>query len=243
MGDSEEEQAPLSEEQDDQVAEKPAEEPQSEEAGAAEAGEEDASAKSEEEASAEDSSEEDEEGPDEYEQVGCHRVARGLGSNARSNGARRVAQHAHCVCRACSLLSGSSALACLHTRTLHTPLHPRLQDGFLVGEGEDEDEDEGDGGGEGGADGARKRKRKRRKGPRDFKLDDEDYDLLEDAQIVVKRPADRNKRLKRRGGEDAGMMGAQQLKESLFGAGGAPWLRTAAVVARLQATAVLHATG
>jgi len=90
------------------------------------------------------------------------------------------------------------------------------QDDFLVGE---EDEEEG-GGGDGDADGKR-RKRKRRKGPRDFRLDDEDYDLLEDNQVMVRRPAERTKRLKRKGGEDDRAMGAQQLKESLFGAGGA----------------------
>ncbi|KAI8473488.1 MAG: hypothetical protein J3K34DRAFT_518962, partial [Monoraphidium minutum] len=108
------------------------------------------------------------------------------------------------------------------------------QDDFLVGEGEDEEEGGGDGTG-GGGDGKR-RKRKRRKSPREFKLDDEDYDLLEDAQVMlddedydlledaqvmarVKRPAERTKRLKRRGGEEGERtMGAQQLKESLFGA-------------------------
>ncbi|KIY95574.1 hypothetical protein MNEG_12389 [Monoraphidium neglectum] len=97
------------------------------------------------------------------------------------------------------------------------------QDDFLVGEDEESGGgDDGEGGGAGGAPGGggKRKKRKRRKSAREYRLDEEDYDLLEDNQVMVRRPAQQNKRLKRRGDEPGRAMGAQQLKESLFGAGG-----------------------
>ncbi|KIY97645.1 hypothetical protein MNEG_10318 [Monoraphidium neglectum] len=93
------------------------------------------------------------------------------------------------------------------------------QDDFLVGE------DEESGGGDDGAGGApgaggKRKKRKRRKSAREYPVDEEDYDLLEDNQVMARRPVQHSKRLKRRGDEPWRVMGAQQLKESLFGAGG-----------------------
>jgi hypothetical protein len=57
------------------------------------------------------------------------------------------------------------------------------QDDFLVGEGEDDEEGAGEG--EEGGDGAAKRKKRKRRKERDYRLDDEDYDLLEDNQVMV----------------------------------------------------------
>ncbi|WIA22113.1 hypothetical protein OEZ85_004454 [Tetradesmus obliquus] len=90
------------------------------------------------------------------------------------------------------------------------------EDGFVV------DEDVADEEGEEGSEehvGRKKRKKRRR----DFALDEEDYELLEDNQVRVKRPAER-KRLKRRGeeGREPGRekaSGAKQLQEALFGTG------------------------
>lgn len=77
------------------------------------------------------------------------------------------------------------------------------QDGFLVGE---EDEEEG-GDGEG-----RRRKRKRRTEPKNFELDEEDYDLLEDNQVVVScTPVECHRCSDLECGCDLGSRAAQQL--------------------------------
>eukprot|EP00878_Enallax_costatus_P013021 GHUV01013605.1.p1 GENE.GHUV01013605.1~~GHUV01013605.1.p1 ORF type:complete len:485 (+),score=159.20 GHUV01013605.1:698-2152(+) len=91
-------------------------------------------------------------------------------------------------------------------------------DGFLVEEG---DEEGGEGEGEDSDQEVRKSSKKKRK-KRNFALDEEDYELLEDNQVRVRRPAER-KRLKRRGEGDAPgrekASGAKQLQEALFGTG------------------------
>eukprot|EP00879_Flechtneria_rotunda_P009599 GHRR01010046.1.p1 GENE.GHRR01010046.1~~GHRR01010046.1.p1 ORF type:complete len:409 (+),score=151.65 GHRR01010046.1:295-1521(+) len=91
-------------------------------------------------------------------------------------------------------------------------------DGFVV----DEEEDGGDGEGDAEGSDVEVPKSKKKKRKRNFALDEEDYMLLEDNQVRVKRPQER-KRLKRRGdGHERGREkanGVKQLQEALFGTG------------------------
>eukprot|EP00798_Chlamydomonas_sp_ICE-L_P017810 gene17810-24188_t len=81
-------------------------------------------------------------------------------------------------------------------------------DGFVVNEdAEEEDDDEED------VEESRKKRKKKRKS---LKLDEDDYDLLEENDVKVKRPKEGvRKRLKRAG--DVGATDAEQMRADLFG--------------------------
>ncbi|KAG1668310.1 hypothetical protein FOA52_011207 [Chlamydomonas sp. UWO 241] len=86
-------------------------------------------------------------------------------------------------------------------------------DGFVVGEGEEGEGEEGEGGDD--EDGSAKKRRKKNKKRKSMRLDEEDYDLLEENQVKVKRPTG-HKRLKR-AGEGRQAADAEEMRAELFG--------------------------